>query len=131
MRKLFFLLLLFFVACKFSQVPKSNYEITSKKALLFEDYSFVINKVISDSRCPEGTNCIWSGELIIELSVWQKNKLIQTNYLNFSPKTKDENLLWFSKFIPKGRTLRGYRILPLKTENSIELKEYTIELILE
>src|SRR5574343_357446 len=112
-----FLLLLILVSCKSIQEEKTSFEVTSKKEVLFNDYAFEITKIDSDSRCPEGTNCIWAGELVVEVSVWQKNK--------------DENLAWFSKFVPENKKVTSYKISPAKTEKTIELKEYKVKLILE
>lgn len=131
MKIIAYLLVLILFSCKSTQEQKSTYEVTSKKELLFNNYKFVINKVISDSRCPEGTNCIWAGELIVEVSVWQENKLIETSVLTFSPKTSEENLAWFSKFVSENKKVKSYKISPIKTEKSIELKDYKIELVLE
>ena len=91
----------------------------------------MINKIISDSRCPEGTNCIWAGEIVMELSVLQNKEIKETLVLTFSPKTRDENLAWFGKYIPKDKKLIKYKISPSKTEQQLELKDYKIELILE
>ena len=126
-----FLLLLILVSCKSIQEEKTSFEVTSKKEVFFNDYAFEITKIDSDSRCPEGTNCIWAGELVVEVSVWQKNKLVETRVLSFSPKTKDENLAWFSKFVPENKKVTSYKISPAKTEKAIELKEYKVKLILE
>ncbi len=126
-----FLLLLILVSCKSIQEEKTSFEVTSKKEVFFNDYAFEITKIDSDSRCPEGTNCIWAGELVVEVSVWQKNKLVETRVLSFSPKTKDENLAWFSKFVPENKKVTSYKISPAKTEKTIELKEYKVKLILE
>lgn len=131
MKIIAYLLVLILFSCKSTQEQKSTYEVTSKKELLFNNYKFLINKVISDSRCPEGTNCIWAGELIVEVSVWQENKLIETSVLTFSPKTSEENLAWFSKFVSENKKVKSYKISPIKTEKSIELKDYKIELVLE
>jgi len=127
MKKISLCLVLFIlVSCKSGQESKSNVELTSKKEVLFNDYAFEITKILSDSRCPEGTNCIWAGELVIEVSVWQENKLIESSVLTFSPKTRDENLAWFSKFVSENKKVKSYKISPVKTEKSLELKDYKL-----
>ena len=132
MKKIILILVLFvFVGCKSVKQNSNEVVITSKNEVVMNDYTIIINKIISDSRCPEGTNCIWAGELVMEVSVWQNKALNETIQLTFSPKTRDENLAWFGKYIPNNKKLKSYIVSPTKTENQIELKEYKIQLILE
>jgi hypothetical protein len=132
MKKSILVLVLFaFVGCKSAKENPNEVIITSKNEVVTNDYAFVINKIVSDSRCPIGTNCIWAGELIMELSVWKDNKINETLVLTFSPTSKDENMAWFGKYIPNTKKLIKYQISPSKTEKQLELKDYRIELILE
>ena len=130
-KSILFLFFVAFVACKSLKENSNEIEITSKKEIVVNDYTIVIDKIISDSRCPQGVNCIWAGELVMEVSVWQNKALNETIQLTFSPKTRDENLAWFGKYIPNNKKLIKYKILPTKTEQQLELKDYKIELILE
>ena len=125
------LVLLTFVACKSVKQNSNEVIITFENEVVLNDYKIVINKIISDSRCPEGTNCIWAGELVMELSVWKKNEMKEIVVLTFSPKTKGENLEWFEKYILQNKKVINYMISPSKTEKQLELKDYKIELILE
>lgn len=132
MKKVILVLTLFsFIACKSVKENPNEITITSKKEVVANDHALVIDKIISDSRCPEGTTCIWAGELVVKLSVWQNNALKETIQLTFSPTTRGENLAWFEKYIPQNKKLKSYRISPTKTENQMELKDYKIQLILE
>ncbi|MBC5835164.1 hypothetical protein G6N05_11420 [Flavobacterium sp. F372] len=132
MKKLILVIVLCaFVACKSVKENSNEITITSKKEIVVNDYTIVIDKIISDSRCPQGVNCVWAGELVMEVSVWQNKALNETIQLTFSPKTRDENLVWFEKYIPQNKKLKSYIVSPTKTENQIELKEYKIQLILE
>ena len=125
------LVLLAFVACKSVKQNSNEVIITFENEVVLNDYKIVINKIISDSRCPEGTNCIWAGELVMELSVWKKNEMKEIVVLTFSPKTKGENLEWFEKYILQNKKIINYMISPSKTEKQLELKDYKIELILD
>ena len=31
--------------------------------------------MISDSRCPEGVNCVWAGEVQLELEIYKNQKI--------------------------------------------------------
>ncbi|CAM4428809.1 hypothetical protein [Flavobacterium terrigena] len=118
-------------ACKSVRENPNEITITSKKEVAVNDYTIVIDKIISDSRCPEGVTCVWAGELVVKLSVWQNEVLKETTQIAFSPSTRDENLAWFVKYIPQNKKLKSYKVSPIKTENRIELKDYKIQLILE
>ena len=120
-----------FVACKSAKGNANEVVMTSKNEVISNDYAIVINKIVSDSRCPEGTNCIWAGEIVMELSVLQNKEIKETLEVTFSQNTKEENLAWFGKYIPNNKKLIKYIISPSKTETPIALKDYKIELILE
>jgi hypothetical protein len=130
-KPILFILLFVCIACKSAKDKPNEITITSKKEVVKDVYTFVINKVISDSRCPEGTNCIWAGELILEVSAWENKLLKETVVLTFSPNSNEENRIWFSKYLPQNNKLKTFKISPTKTENQLALKEYKIELILE
>ena len=132
MKKVVLIIVLFvFVACKSAKGNPNEITITSKKEVVANDYEIAIHKIISDSRCPEGVNCVWAGELVTELKVWQNKELKETKVLTFSPNSKEENFAWFEKYIPNNKKLSKYKISPNKTEKQLELKDYKIELILE
>ncbi|WP_329807004.1 hypothetical protein [Flavobacterium facile] len=132
MKKVILVFILFaFVACKSVKENANEVMLTSKNEVVTNDYTIVINKIVSDSRCPEGTNCIWAGEIVMELSVLQNKEIKESLELTFSQKTKEENLAWFRKYIPNNKKLIKYKISPSKTEKQLELKDYKIELILE
>lgn len=132
MKKLILVLGLFvLVACKSAKENPNEVVITFKNEMVTNDYAIVINKIISDSRCPVGTNCIWAGELVMELNVIQNNKIKETVTLTFSPNSNEENRAWFGKYIPQNKKLKQYKISPSKTEKHLEVKDYKIELILE
>lgn len=132
MKKLILVFILFaFVACKSAKENANEVMLTSKNEVISNDYAIVINKIVSDSRCPEGTNCIWPGEIVMELSVLQNKEIKETLEVTFSQNTKEENLAWFGKYIPNNKKLIKYIISPSKTETPIALKDYKIELILE
>lgn len=132
MKKVVLVLILFsFIACKSVKENLNEITITSKKDVAANDYTLVIDKIISDSRCPEGVTCVWAGEIVMKLSVWQNKTLKETTQLTFSPNSRNENLAWFGKYVPQNKKLKSYRISPTKTENQLELKDYKILLILE
>jgi hypothetical protein len=45
---------------------------------MFQEKGFTsFKEVVSDSRCPEGLNCIWAGEVTVVLGI-QDSKLVGT-----------------------------------------------------
>lgn len=129
MKKVILILVsLAFIACKSVKENPNEVIITSKKEVVMNDYVIVINKIVSDSRCPEGVTCVWAGELAMELSVWKNSELKETKELTFSSQTEEGNLAWFSKYTPNNKKLIEYKISPSKTEKQLELKEYKVKL---
>lgn len=48
-------------------------------AIQSEHLTISFNKVVSDSRCPEGAMCFWAGEAVCELNVTDNNRSFQFN----------------------------------------------------
>ena len=95
MKKMFIVFLLcVFTACKSAKVSSNVVVLTFKNEKVTSDYVLVVNKIISDSRCPIGTNCIWAGELVMELSAIQNNEIKETVVMTFSPNSNEENKTW-------------------------------------
>lgn len=119
------------VACKSVKQNPNLIEITSKGEIIANDYSITIDKIVSDSRCPEGTNCVWAGVITMELSVRKGKQVKEFVLMTFSFQDLENNMAWFSKYIPANKKLLKCKVLPAKTDKAIELKEYRIELLLE
>lgn len=51
------------------------FKMTQKKGVQFEnnDLKILFDEVSEDSRCPEGTTCVWEGEVKVKLTVKTKN----------------------------------------------------------
>ena len=96
-------LLCVFTACKSTKMNLNVVVLSSKNEKVTSEYVLVVNKIISDSRCPIGTNCIWAGELVMELSAIQNNEIKETVVMTFSPNSNEENKTWFQKYIPNNK----------------------------
>lgn len=88
---------------------------------LSEEYLFKIKEIISDSRCPEGVNCIWEGQIEMIVEVYNKNKLVEEKELIVNSKTIKGNATWASKYSEKQVEFIG--ILPNKVEGVPIYKE--------
>ena len=90
----------------------------------------VLVQVINDSRCPEGTQCIWAGEVSIEVAAYENKKLVEQVTLTLNRSTADEVKTWFSEHLPNVKEpLKGIDVLPHPKEGvSIQPKDYKIAL---
>lgn len=91
----------------------------------------VLKKVLSDSRCPQGVNCIWAGEATVLISVYKDGKLIEDKSIVLSSKKEEENKLWFAGNLPSGQqNFKEIILIPYpKKEVIIAPKDYYINII--
>lgn len=95
MKKL--LILLFFLNFTFV-FAQTEVTITSKKCIPKKGYYLKLKSVFNDSRCPEGTNCIWAGEVSVVVEVYNNKKFVEEQTLTFNSTNREENMQWFSKY---------------------------------
>ena len=123
-----FLLILLFTLTAFGQKPKekiSFYTITQKEAVKKKGYRLELKHVDSDSRCPEGISCVWSGEVQFLVSVYKDGKLMQVE--SFSSLQGQENLILFSKYL--GKKVRSIGVLPYPKDGvKIHPKNYYLKI---
>ena len=119
--KIFLLTLLTF--CAATSVHSQNSTPLFGKVLYGEVMEFggvevTFEKVISDSRCPKNTNCIWAGEAKVLLAVSRGGKLLEKKevVISASNVTNDElNILFNSKeFVIRCVVLSPYPATPDK-----------------
>ena len=109
-----------------------------KKSIIFtqkiankKGVQLVLKSVESDSRCPEGVNCIWAGECEIQVAVYKDKKLIDTETITISPKLQKENLAWIKEYYPT-LNITEISILPYpKSEVVTNPKNYFVKLFLD
>jgi len=77
-----------------------------------ENLEVKLVKVTEDSRCPQGTNCIWEGRVVVDLLVGDINVLVNTQ-------TPKDTL---------GYSFTILSVEPVKTEIEISQEDYIIEL---
>jgi hypothetical protein len=67
---------------------------------------------LSDSRCPQGLNCIWAGEAQVLVSVYNK-KIRGRCSDHFIPKMLLENNKWFAKYSKdKYKDIQNVELVP-------------------
>ncbi|HEX8575436.1 MAG TPA: hypothetical protein VF677_04000 [Flavobacterium sp.] len=134
MKKYFILIFLVFTTAFLAQDPEKEnlhyYKITQDKKLPKKGYHLVLKKVISDSRCPEGVNCIWIGEAEVIVSLYKNRKLITEKALTLSPtpQQNQEGIAWLSKYVLQPyKNIKTVEVVPYPKEGvKIDVKKYYI-----
>lgn len=94
------------------------------------DKEIVLVKVIDDSRCPEGVQCIWAGEVTIEVAAYENKKVVEQLQFTVNTKSEKEIVSWFTKHLPSQKNqLKGISVLPYPKEGvPRKLEDYFIKL---
>jgi hypothetical protein len=114
MKKIILLSVFLFSCCLFSQKIE---KITPKKCIPKKGYHLKLKSVFNDSRCPEGTTCIWAGEVSVIIEVYNDRKFIEDKTLTFNSKNVKENIQWFSTYY-SGK-IKSVGVLPIKKEGVV------------
>lgn len=93
-----------------------------------EEYQFKLKKVIADSRCPEGLNCVWEGQVEMLVSVYKENELVEEKELIVNSQTTDKNVTWANQYSKKKITFIG--VLPNRVKDQ-EIKESEYKLVIK
>ncbi len=56
------------------------------KCLKFDRVKIKFVKVLQDSRCPKGVNCVWAGEVTVLIDIYQKGKKKESKKLTLNSK---------------------------------------------
>ena len=133
MKNVLLLSLLLFCTFSFSQSSTAEKvsiaKVTQKKCLKKKGFTLVLKEVVSDSRCPDGLNCIWAGEATAIISVYKDAKLVEDNTMVFSIKNQEENKLWFCKYLSENqKNLKSVQLLPYPNKDKpIDKKKYFVK----
>lgn len=120
-------ILVVLTACAAAVVPENeiNHKLdsSSKKEI-------VLVQVINDSRCPEGTQCIWAGEVTVEVAAYENKKVVDQREFTLNSNTMNEVNDWFTKHLPiRKESLKGIQVFPYPKEGvPIEPKDYKMAL---
>lgn len=133
MKKIFFgLFTILLVACSSTKFDEDVLIIGStEKSAVSNELSFKIEKILSDSRCPEGVQCVRAGEVKLTVGVYENNLKTEEvdlviDYLNF-----EENKSFFESKIPlKNKKIDAIQIFPKSVSGvTIEEKEYRLKFV--
>lgn len=99
---------------------------------LNDQYEIIFEAVTADSRCPEGVNCVWMGQVEINVAIYKKGTFIEKKELKITHSTQEENKKWFSSFFDEGRKIKEINVLPERIKDqTIVNNEYLLQIIFE
>ena len=130
MKKLVLTLVVFFtiVACSQKKSVVENYEILTQTLSKKKGMQLVLKNIVNDSRCPEGVNCIWAGEIEIVVSVYKNNNFVKDENILLSPKLYKENLAWFAEYYPS-KKITEIGVLPYPKNGVVTYpKDYFVKI---
>jgi len=111
-----------------TETPKLISKLMYGKAIEVQDLKFKFVAVETDSRCPEGVQCVWAGEAIVLIDVFKNGKKIEQKRVIISPTARLQSSLgnFFSSetLIVSGLSLKPYP----KFSNKIKSEDYFIML---
>ena len=126
---LFFIVVSLLISCVAKKDIVVDNSIISQKRIEKNELQLVLKSVANDSRCPEGLDCIWAGEVTVELQVLENLKILETKTMVISSKNQKENISWLSKYYPTQK-INAIQVLPYpKNEVVINPKEYYIKVL--
>ena len=126
--------LFFILSCATKPTSNENEVLinATSKVKVGNDYEIKILKIISDSRCPEGVNCVWAGEVQLELEIYKNQKFEKTKIISINYKSLELNRQFFADYLSSDKKIKNIFISPQKKEaENIELKNYILTVALE
>ena len=107
---------------------QTEFKITQKKCLPRKGIYMRLNSVFDDSRCPDGVNCIWAGEVSATFEVYKDRKIMEERTLLFNFKNLEENKKWFEKYYSK--KIKSLGLLPYPKEGvTIKPKKHYLKIV--
>ncbi|ESU29892.1 hypothetical protein FLJC2902T_03720 [Flavobacterium limnosediminis JC2902] len=121
-------ILFLMVAC--SSAKKSDNTINQKLDSK-TDKEIVLVKVSNDSRCPEGVECVWAGEVTFEVAAYENGKILEQMQFTLNQNTAEEIRAWFVLHLPENnKELKAIGVVPYPKEGmKIQPKDYYIQLV--
>lgn len=106
-------------------------DLTFNKNILSEKFSYKIKEIISDSRCPEGVNCVWAGEVDLILSIYKEGVFYKEEQLVINFKNFQQNK-WVLEQYTLSKPIKSIEILPVKKQDAVlKVDDYNLEITFE
>lgn len=85
-------------------------------------------EVLQDSRCPKNVNCVWAGEVVVLVDIFENGKKSDQKKLTLSPTSHLQNLLG-NLFTSEAVTITGFNVLPYPVSGvKTKVEDYYIQL---
>ncbi|NGZ90830.1 hypothetical protein [Psychroflexus maritimus] len=131
LKHFFFSLLLIFSHCQRNnqeaKPPVIVNDLKINHSFETEDYSLKFIQVITDSRCPKETSCVWPGSIEVEVEI--ENYLTKKKELKIiqldAPNSQDEEIIK----IGKNRSIFLKNLKPYPQQSTREIKNEDYQLI--
>ena len=108
--------------------PKIVSKLMYGSTIKVENIEFKFVAVESDSRCPKGVQCVWAGEAIVLVDVFENGKKIEQKRLVFSPTSQLQNALG-NLFSSESLKVSGLNIAPYPEHGTkIKAEDYYVQL---
>lgn len=109
---------------------KMKGDIINQKLDAKSDKEIVLVKVHNDSRCPEGTECVWAGEVVFEVAAYENKKPVEQLRFTLNSATNEEVKKWFKQHLPENKKeLKSVRVLPYPKDGvRVRPEDYYIKL---
>ena len=125
MKKLLLLSIFFFSFSLFSQ---NSEKITTKKCIPKKGLHLKLKSVFNDSRCPQGVDCIWVGEVSVVVEIYKDKKLVEEKTLIFNSKNREQNNKWFESYFAK--KIKMVSVMPIRKDGEqVKPKKYFINVV--
>ena len=96
--------------------------------LQINDIELKFVEVLQDSRCPKNVNCIWAGEVIVLVDVFENGNKTEQKKLTLSPTSHLQNQLG-NLFSSEKLKISGFNVLPYPVSGTkIKTEDYYIQL---
>ena len=93
-----------------------------------ENLEFKFVEVLQDSRCPKNVNCVWAGEVVVLVDVFENGKKSYQKKLTLSPTSHLQNLLG-NLYASESLTISGFNVLPYPVSGiKTKVEDYYIQL---
>jgi hypothetical protein len=121
------IVLLSFIVCtfSFSQIAASFIAKITQK--MFQEKGFTsFKEVVSDSRCPEGLNCIWAGEVTVVLR-YTRFKISRDNTMVFMKNQEERKQYGFVNiYLTTKKNLKVFRCCLIQVRIRQSIRKNTL-----
>jgi hypothetical protein len=137
MKQILFIIALLIVNLSFTQDSTVTKKETPLKtvarlnfgeSLQFEDIRIKFVEVVQDSRCPKNVTCIWAGEVVVLVAIYNNDKKLEQKKLTLSPTSQLQDIVG-NLYASATLKLTGFNVYPYPDTNAkIDMKDYRLEI---